>query len=104
MKRVKKGYERRGEVCLRERGGVLRIEQLRGPECHVVVLSARECEALGITAALEDVPEPWERVRDAVLAECVHTPTGYGHFDVLVSPKAWRAIAARLGIKSEGEL
>lgn len=107
MKRVKKGFavtlpgpER---VIARECNGQLQLRQRTSTCEDVVTLSAVACEALGITAALEDVPEPWERVRDAVLAECVFTPTGGGHYDISVGEKAWRAIAERLGIKPEGE-
>lgn len=92
-----------GLVVAVECGGKLRMKESTPTTFDAVDLTATQCEALGIAAALEDVPEPWERVRDTVLAECVHTPTGNGHFDVLVGPKAWRAIAERLGIKQEGE-
>ena len=47
-------------------------------------------------------------MRDAVLAECVYTPTGTGQNGRIVTvhtvgEKAWRAIATRLGIKPEVE-
>lgn len=116
MKRVKKGFWMElprdahiaVAVTVRECNDWLRLAQRvtrsdGSAHTDAVDLSPAQCEALGITAALEDVPEPWERVRDAVLAECVFTPTGGGHYDISVGEKAWRAIAKRLGIKPEGE-
>lgn len=105
MKRVKKGYERHGEARWFERAGALCIEQLRGVERHTVVLSTSECEALGITAALEDVPEPWERARAAWLQAW---RDAYGESAPFSAPGAehatvWQRMAEILGIKPEGE-
>lgn len=102
MKRVKKGYERHGEARWFERAGALCIEQLRGVERHTVVLSTSECEALGITAALEDVPEPGERLYLRVERDRVREPLPWARLDASVR-EAWNRAAADLGIKSEGE-
>lgn len=100
MKRVKKGYERHGEARWFERAGALCIEQLRGVERHTVVLSTSECEALGITAALEDVPTPGERLHNEVWP--LYSGQPWDALDAHARAH-YESAAARLGIKPERE-
>lgn len=103
MKRVRKGYDEllHGQARAQEHAGRLRISQ--GPEPERlnswVSLPVEACEALGITAALEDVPEPWERVAEAIReATMEHQGRTW-----TLSMSECRHIAETLGIKSEGE-
>lgn len=79
MKRVKKGFGMElprdthiaVAVTVRECNDWLRLTQRvtrsdGSAHTDAVDLSPEQCEALGITDALEDMPEPWERVRDAL--------------------------------------
>ena len=109
-KRVKKGLWHRDEVDAYEKNGKLYLEQLRSNERHTIILSPSECEALGMTAVLEDVPqEPWERLRDALaLAWREMRGADVGPFpDLRLPTDDPRAVLERalelLGIKPEGD-
>ena len=106
-KRVKRGFDARlrGQVRAQEHGGRLRISQGPEPESvnSWVSLSVDECEALGMTAVLEDVPEPWERLREAVLSAAGTITSEPPGECIRITERGWRQAAEALGIEPEGE-
>lgn len=99
----------RGLVVAQEHEGKLRMKESSASTYDAVDLTAAMCEAAGITAALEDVPEPWERVHDA-LRQAWREQRGcdVGPFPLSRLPEDDIAIvcgraAFLLGIKSEVE-
>lgn len=111
-KRVKKGFDEllHGQLRAHEHGGRLRLSQGVEPDKlnSWVSLPVEACEALGMTAVLEDVPEQWERVRDA-LHQAWREERGC---DVGPCPpplptdslgRVYTRVAELLGVKQEGE-
>ena len=109
-KRVKKGFQAKlasgmpeyFEVEVSESGGILRIDK---PDLEdSMSLTVAQCEALGMTTVLEDVPEPKSPGQlhyEAEAAEFGYAST----WDMVGSMQrdAHTRMAKRLGIKPEGE-
>lgn len=76
MKRAKRGFrmeyarglgqDERRMTFTATHDGALRVTVTRHGATACFDLPACDVESLGMTAVLEDVPEPWERVRDAI--------------------------------------
>lgn len=105
MKRVKKGFDEllHGQLRAQEHGGRLRISQGVEPDelNSWVSLPVEACEALGMTAVLEDVPTPGETLLAALESEGLYvksetrSPVGY--------MACLKRAAEVLGIKPEDE-
>lgn len=111
-KRVKRGFDEllHGQLRAHEHSGRLRLSQGVEPDKlnSWVSLPVEACEALGMTAVLEDVPEPWERVHSA-LRQAWREMRGcdVGAFPSLLphddTERVCGRVAELLGIKPEGE-
>jgi hypothetical protein len=106
MMRVRKGYDELlpGQARAKEHGGRLRITQ--GPEADRlnswVALTVEACERLGMITVLEDAPEPWERLRDALRVAALEKTPDDQHPAHRVPSDVLRRAAELLGI-TEGE-
>lgn len=104
MKRVKKGFRmelRDGSklVVAQEHGGKLRMTESSASTYDAVDLTAAMCEQAGILDALEDVPEPGERLYLAATeADGNASPIPWRDKSE-PSKERWREKAAELGIK-----
>lgn len=98
-KRVKKGFDEllHGQLRAHEHGGRLRLSQGVEPDTlnSWVSLPVEACEALGMTAVLEDVPTPGDRLV-AALVSAGFAPVSFQGID-------WNRVAESLGIEPEGE-
>lgn len=109
-KRVKKGFERSfscedgKRLVLRESKGLLGVECC-GTDGHGHWFDMPVCdvEALGMTAVLEDVLEPWERLRDALRTAALEKTPDVDHPAHRIPSDVLIRAAELLGIKPEGE-
>jgi hypothetical protein len=102
-KRVKPGYYKsfvqqpHGPVLiLAESGGYLRVSLNR----EQMTLSPGQAIEAGFSDAVEEVPAPWQQLKDAIQdSSCSFTPEGNGQVIIQMNESSWRKAAEKLGLK-----
>ena len=97
--RLRVAEERGGELVVYVPGGSMHTYP--GGSMHTY--APDHCEALGMTAVLEDVPEPWERVLDALHQAARELGRTSAHPVYQLSSDVLMRAAELLGIKPEDE-